>query len=71
MTAWSRRAGRKPPPDGAPFVLIDKTARGLVIHALNARARAFGLYRGQPHAHACAAVPRRTATRVTASKIRP
>lgn len=57
MTAWSRRAGRHLPPDGAPFVLIDKTARGLIIHALNPRARTLGLYRGQAHADACAAVP--------------
>lgn len=57
MTVWSRKAGRTPPPDDRPFALIERTGRGLVIQALNARARAFGLYRGQAHADACAAVP--------------
>lgn len=57
MTAWSRRAGRQPPPEDQPFALIDKGVHGLVIHALNRRARKLGLYRGQAHADACAAVP--------------
>lgn len=57
MTVWSRRAGRTPPPEAAPFALIQRTGRGLVLHALNARARALGLYRGQAHADARAAVP--------------
>ena len=63
VTAWSRRAGRHllperaPPPDTQPFALIDKGVHGLTLHALNKHARALGLYRGQAHADACAAVP--------------
>jgi protein ImuB len=57
VTAWSRRAGHTPPPEDRPFALIDKGVHGLTLHALNKRARQLGLYRGQAHADACAAVP--------------
>lgn len=57
VTVWSRTAGRTPPPDGAPFALVERTARGLVIHALNPAARALGLWRGQAHADACTIAP--------------
>src|SRR4051812_26703905 len=57
VTAWSRRAGRQQPPEDQAFALIDKGVHGLTLHALNKRARTLGLYRGQAHADACAAVP--------------
>ncbi len=46
-----------PPPEGAPFALIEKGPHGLTLHALNPAARALGLYRGQNHADACAIAP--------------
>jgi len=49
---------RPPPPDGAPFALIEKGVHGLTLHALNAAARGAGLWRGQAHADACAMLPR-------------
>jgi protein ImuB len=55
VTVWSRTAGRSSPPD--PFALTDKTAHGVVLHALNQPARDLGLAMGQGHADACAAVP--------------
>jgi len=57
VTVWSRTAGRDPPPEGAPFALVERTARGLALSALNGPARALGLAMGQSHADACAAVP--------------
>ncbi len=48
---------RQPPPDGAPFALVEKGVHGLTLHALNAEARAAGLWRGQAHADACAMLP--------------
>jgi protein ImuB len=46
-----------PPPEAAPFALVERGARGLTLHALNPAARALGLYRGQSHADACAIAP--------------
>jgi len=62
VTVWTRSAAgpnapTPPPPEGAPFALIDKGVHGLVLHALNDAARASGLARGQAHADACAMVP--------------
>jgi len=57
ITVWSRTAGRSPPPEDAPFVLTERTARGLIVHALNPAARALGMFRGQAHADACAIAP--------------
>jgi protein ImuB len=48
---------RPPPPEAAPFALIEKGVHGLTLHALNAAARAAGLWRGQAHADACAMLP--------------
>ncbi len=45
------------PPEGAPFALVEKGVHGLTLLALNAPARALGLWRGQAHADACAMVP--------------
>jgi protein ImuB len=66
VTVWMRpgrgRTGNTPPAEGvfagAPFALIDKQGgHGLTLSALNAAARAAGLYRGQAHADACAILP--------------
>jgi protein ImuB len=46
-----------PPPEGAPFALIERGARGLTLAALNPAARAAGLRHGQAHADACAILP--------------
>jgi protein ImuB len=46
-----------PPPKPAPFVLTDRGARGVTLHALNDGARSLGLHRGQNHADACAIAP--------------
>jgi protein ImuB len=53
----STPTARPSPPDGAPFVLIDKGVHGLTLHALNPAARTAGLWRGQAHADACAMLP--------------
>lgn len=58
MTVWTRTAGRSPPPDGTPFALVERRARGLTLRALNAAARAGGLRAGQRHADARAILPR-------------
>ena len=50
-------AQRTPPPDGAPFALVEQGAHGLSLLALNAAARTVGLYRGQSHADARAILP--------------
>ena len=55
ITVWSRAAGRSPPE--APFVLTERTARGLVLTAVDPAARRLGLSRGQGHADACAIFP--------------
>src|SRR5471030_2778959 len=55
VTVWSRAAG--PPPEGAPFALVERTTRGLVLTAVNPAARALGLRRGQAHADARAIAP--------------
>ena len=55
VTVWSKAAG--PPPDGAPFALVERTTRGLVLTAINPAARALGLRRGQAHADARAIAP--------------
>lgn len=64
MTVWANGAGRASPPeqavgthDGPPFALIARTARGAVLHALNAAARAAGLSAGQTQADARAILP--------------
>jgi protein ImuB len=63
ITVWNRARARGPapadksPPEPAPFALVDRGARGLVLHAVNPAARALGLYRGQNHADARAIVP--------------
>jgi protein ImuB len=62
VTVWTRANGGEDqddsaPPDHAPFVLVDRGARGLVLHALNPAARALGLSRGQSHADARAIAP--------------
>lgn len=64
MTVWANGAGRVSPPEtpvgtheGAPFALIARTARGAILHALNASARAAGLSRGQTQADARAMLP--------------
>jgi protein ImuB len=62
VTVWSRTAGRSPPPDGQPFALVERTAHGLILSALNPAARRLGLAMGQGHADACAAVPHLTST---------
>ena len=53
----SSQSQRPPPPDGAPFALVEKGVHGLTLHALNAPARGAGLWRGQAHADACAMLP--------------
>jgi protein ImuB len=62
VTAW--RAARPSPPETAahrtdptPFALVERTTRGLILHALNPAARALGLKLHQSHADACAIVP--------------
>jgi len=64
VTVWANGAGRVSPPevpvgthDGPPFALIARTARGAVLHALNAAARAAGLSAGQTQADARAILP--------------
>src|ERR1019366_2662660 len=60
VTVWMRptaSAPHPPPPEGAPFALVEKGAHGLVLHALNDPARKLGLWRGQTHADACAMAP--------------
>jgi len=46
-----------PPPEDAPFALVERGARGLTLSALNPAARALGLSRGQGHADARAIAP--------------
>jgi protein ImuB len=48
---------RTPPPDGAPFALVEQGAHGLTLLALNGPAQAAGLFRGQAHADARAILP--------------
>ncbi len=57
ITVWRRANPAAAPPEDAPFALIERGARGLTLHALNAGARAAGLRRGQAHADACAILP--------------
>ena len=73
VTVWANAAGRASPPEanpdheagqdnqagheGPPFALIARTARGAILHALNASARAAGLSRGQTQADALAMLP--------------
>ena len=57
ITVWSKAAGRPPPDSAGPFVLTERTVRGLVLSAVNAEARRLGLHRGQSHADACAICP--------------
>ncbi|WP_421730507.1 Y-family DNA polymerase [Brevundimonas sp.] len=67
VTVWANAAGRASPPEagrdregshgGAPFALVARTARGAILHALNASARAAGLSRGQTQADALAMLP--------------
>lgn len=63
IAVWMRpglgrsNAQHTPPPEGAPFALVEQGAHGLSLLALNAAARAVGLYRGQSHADARAILP--------------
>jgi protein ImuB len=64
ITVWRKarlarpaRDPSSPPPEDAPFVLVDRGARGLTLSALNPAARALGLSRGQSHADARAITP--------------
>jgi protein ImuB len=54
----TRRFGatRTPPPEG-PFALVERTVRGLVVHAANRAARDLGVRLGQTHADARALCP--------------
>ena len=56
VRSWTPHA--VPPPEARqPFALVERGARGVTLHALNAAARAVGLSVGQGHADALAAVP--------------
>ncbi len=59
ITVWMRRETHdaRPPPDGAPFALVERGPRGLTLSALNPAARAVGLRTGQSHADARAILP--------------
>ncbi len=58
ITVWSRAAGPPSPPEAqAPFALVERAARGLVLTAADPAARAHGLRRGQTHADARAILP--------------
>ncbi len=61
MTVWARSAGLNTPdpfaPDAGPLALIQRTARGQIIHGLNPAARALNLSRGQTQADALAMIP--------------
>ncbi len=56
ITVW-RRASPAPPPPETPFALVERIGGGLCLRAVNAAARALGLYRGQTQADARARVP--------------
>ena len=56
ITVW-RRASPAPPPPEIPFALVERVGGGLCLRAVNAAARALGLYRGQTQADARARVP--------------
>ncbi len=64
MTVWARSAGPSAPDPFAayssPLALIQRTARGQIIHALNPAARALNLSRGQAQADALAMIPHLT-----------
>jgi protein ImuB len=51
------KTSREPPPEAAPFALVEKGAHGVTLRALNPAARAQGLRRGQSHADARAICP--------------
>ena len=61
MTVWARSAGPGSPDpfaaDAGPFALIQRTARGQILYALNPAARALNLSRGQTQADARAMIP--------------
>jgi protein ImuB len=58
ITVWRRsRTPSESPEAGKPFVLVDRTGRGVVLHAVDAAARQLGLRIGQTHADARAIVP--------------
>jgi protein ImuB len=62
ITAWRRSRTRSKSPDPAkedlPFVLVDRTGRGVVLHAVDRLAReVFHLEPGQSHADARAIAP--------------
>lgn len=61
MTVWARSAGPGTPdpfaPEAGPLALVQRTARGQVLHALNPAARALNLSRGQTQADALAMIP--------------
>jgi protein ImuB len=51
------KTGRKPPPKGLPFALVESGKSGLRLIAVNATARGFGLMRGMRLADARAQLP--------------
>jgi protein ImuB len=51
------KAGRKPPPKGLPFALVENGSKGLRLIAVNPAARSFGLMRGMRLADARAQLP--------------
>jgi protein ImuB len=51
------KTGRKPPPKGLPFALVESGKSGLRLIAVNAAARSFGLMRGMRLADARAQLP--------------
>ena len=57
ITVWSAQARRSPPPDGAPFAIVESGAHGITLRALNRAARAVGLRVGQGQADARAMIP--------------
>jgi protein ImuB len=64
VTVWARSAGPNTPDpfadDAGPLALIQRTARGQILHALNPAARALNLSRGQTQADARAMIPHLT-----------
>ena len=62
ITVWRRSRPRcaspEASPEAAPFALVDRTGRGVVLHAVDPAARLrFGLHPGQSHADARAIAP--------------
>jgi protein ImuB len=51
------KQGKRPPPKGLPFALVENGSKGLRLVAVNATARSFGLMRGMRLADARAQLP--------------